>query len=438
MNYSLKRIINIYSIIFLIFLSEKSSCKPQNKNLISLGDDDEITTITTDDESKLLEAIEIQNESGGTIYIDTPIINIVKENSLTLSGKLPGGIIGIRQQNGEYPILHFVDSRRQLLYAGINIYGSNKFIEYMIIENSSNYGINVFGNSNIFDHVISRYNYGSGFFVFGDFNTFNYCYSYRNCDANIYSVNADGFQILGELNNLFNYCFAWDNCNSGFNYVRIFNSSELSYLHSGSWNNGNINVFTGKYDYDNASPLDKNLWTIQEMMESDPNFATNYYNKKYSINEAHISDMTVQTWISKISPKMDGNGFTFGNINSSQSIDVKRNSYFNVAFDHKNGGFIDNFNHKYNAFVTDCVSFNNGINYNLPYTFSKWSNNWSWGSKNKDKLNGGVTAKTPNTKIKNTAQKSLYSVRDQIIRSVTANIFPDGINFDKAISTLNL
>ena len=52
MNSSLKRIINIYAIIFLIFLSEKSSCKSQNKNLISFGDDDEITTITTDDESK--------------------------------------------------------------------------------------------------------------------------------------------------------------------------------------------------------------------------------------------------------------------------------------------------------------------------------------------------------------------------------------------------
>ena len=436
MKSSLKSIIYFYAIILLIFIFEISSCKSLNKNLRALGDDDEITTITKDDESELEAAIEILNESGGTIYIDTPIINLAKESSLLLSGKLPGGIIGLRQPNGEYPIIHFLNSGKQDLLAGINIYGSNKFIEYMIIENSSNYGISVIGSSNIFDHVISRYNFGSGFFVFGDFNTFNYCYAYRNCDANIYSVNADGFQILGELNNVFNYCFAWDNSNSGFNYARIFNSSDLSYLHSGSWNNGNINVFTGKYDYDNGAPLDKNLWTIQEIMESDPNFASNYYNKKYSINEAHLDEMPAQTWVSYVSAKMDSNGFTFGNRNSSQSIDVKRNSNFNVAFDNKNGGFIDDFNHKYNAFITDCVSFNNGINYKLPYTFSKWSNNWSWGSRNKDQLNGGVTAKTPTNRNINTAQRSLYSVRDQIIRSVTANIFPDGINFDKAISSL--
>ena len=131
---------------------------------------------------------------------------------------------------------------------------------------------------------------------------------------------------------------------------------------------------------------------------------------------------------------MEGNGFTFGNRNSSQSIDVKRNSFYNVAFDHKSGGFIDNFNHKYNAFFTDCVSFNNNINYRLTYTFSRWSNNWSWGSNNKDQLNGNVETKEPNNGL--SAQRSLYSVRDQIIKSVSANIFPDGINFDKAIGSL--
>ena len=34
---------------------------------------------------------------------------------------------------------------------------------------------------------------------------------------------------------------------------------------------------------------------------------------------------------------MEGNGFTFGNGNNSQSIDVKRTSFYNVAFDHKSG-----------------------------------------------------------------------------------------------------
>ncbi len=40
-------------------------------------------------------------------------------------------------------------------------------------------------------------------------------------------------------------------------------------------------MFTGKYDYDNGYPLDTNLWTIQEIINSDENFVSKYYNKKY-------------------------------------------------------------------------------------------------------------------------------------------------------------
>ena len=203
------------------------------------------------------------------------------------------------------------------------------------------------GNSNILDHIISRYNFGSGFRIYGNFNTLNYCYAYRNCDITSFDTIADGFYISGEVNNVFRYCFAWENANSGFNYVRNFDSSELSYLHSGSWNNGNANVFTGSYDYSNGEILDKKLWTIKEIMASDPNFVSNYYNKKYSVENAYIKSILVDSWITYVSPRMEGNGFTFGNRNSSQNIEVKRNSFYNVAFDHKSGGFIDNFNHKY-------------------------------------------------------------------------------------------
>ena len=276
------------------------------------------------------------NKNGGTIYIDTPVINLVERKIILIGGQLPGGIIGIRQANGDYPRINFVKKEGIIeLFSSFNVYGSNKFIEYIIVENTPNFGISIVGNNNIFDHVISRYNYGSGFAVYGDFNTFNYCYSYRNCDTKISSQKPDGFYIQGEVNNVFNYCFAWDNANSGFNYARILNSSELSYLHSGSWNNGNVDVFTGKYDYDNGSPLDKNLWTIKDIMESDPSFVSNYYNKKYNIDNAKLDGVNVKEWIAKVSPRLDGNGFTFGNQNSSQSIDVKRNALYCVAFDHK-------------------------------------------------------------------------------------------------------
>ena len=436
MKDSIKQQILIYVVLFVITSLKLISCKnveEENNKLKSLADDDEIATIISDNENELGEALKVLNEYGGTIYIDTPIINI-QRTLITLSGTQPGGIIGVRQPSGEYPRFNFVHFGEDTS-SGIVIYSDNNFIEYIIIENSYHYGILIFGNNNIIDHVISRYNIDSGFLISGDFNTLNYCYSYRNGDTDIFVVDSDGFKIPGELNNVFNYCYAWDNSNSGFNYVRTVNSSDLSYVHCGSWNNGNVDVFTGRYDYDNGNPLDKNLWTIKDIIKSDENFVSNYYNKQYNINKAKIGYYYVKDWISFNYPLMDGEGFTFGNVNSSQSIDVKRNSFNNVAFDHKSGGFVDNYIHKYNAFVTNCVSFNNGINYRFPYyRLSKWANNWSWNSKRDNQINKDAKLKTPSNI--NTAQRQFYSVRDQIIKAVAVNTFPDGVNFDRAINQL--
>ena len=145
-----------------------------NKKLKSFVDDDEIATITTDSESELIEALFKLYEKTGTIYIDTPVIN-VKGSSLLLDGDFPGGIIGIRQPNGEYPRISFLNEDTEDSFTGIYMY-SNKFIEYIIIENSLLDGIAIIGDNNILDHVISRYNYGCGFVSYGDFNIFNYCY----------------------------------------------------------------------------------------------------------------------------------------------------------------------------------------------------------------------------------------------------------------------
>ena len=208
---------SIYITLFLIISFELYSFKKLENEFISFTDDEEIITITSDDETEFVNAIDELNAKGGTIYIDTPIISLYKRSIINLDGLLPGGIIGIRQSNGEYPRIDFLNKNNPQLFSGINIYGSNKFLEYIIIENAPDNGVSIVGDNNILDHVISRYNYGAGFAIFGDFNTLNYCYSYRNCDANINSVTSDGFKIIGEINNIFNYCFAWDNANSGFN-----------------------------------------------------------------------------------------------------------------------------------------------------------------------------------------------------------------------------
>ena len=105
-------------------------------------------------------------------------------------------------------------------------------------------------------------------------------------------------------------------------------------------------------------------------MRMDLDFVKKYYNKQYDIDNAEIDGIPVKKWVAKVGPKMDKNGFSFGNQNSSQNIDSKRYAHYCVAFD--NGyGFIDNYNHKYNGYMTNCVAFNNKINYKLPYTFSK-------------------------------------------------------------------
>ena len=71
----------------------------------------------------------------------------------------------------------------------------------------------------------------------------------------------------------------------------------------------------------------------------------------------------------------------------------------------------------------------------MPYSFVLWSNNWSWDSNRDDILDLDTETKTPvNEK---SAKKNFFAVRDQIIKAVKANTFPEGINFDKVIKGLN-
>ena len=375
------------------------------------------------DELSLLRVREKEDADAGIILLEDPREVLVRD----------------AEKMGEYPRLDFTYKYLQRDFSGIEINDSNKFLRYIIIENVPYDGISIYGENNTLDHVISRYNYGTGFAIYTNNNILNYCYSYRNCDFDLASSSsiANGFKIEGDAIVL-NYCFSWDNSNTGFSYHRSSNSSEFSYLHSGSWNNGNFDVFTGKYDYDNGMPLDKKMWTIKQFVESDPNFETNYYNKKYNIDNAHIEGHPAKNWTSKMQAKvrLEGNGFMLGYSNRFQGDDVKRNAQYCVAFDNKDGGFIDNYNHhRYNAHITNCVSFNNHINYRLSYSFSKWLDNWSWGSIIDDEFNNNeITTKIPENA--NSAQRLIYNVRDQIIKSVFANTFPENINFDSSINSI--
>ena len=89
--------ISISFLLLLIF--DSYSTKFLAKDLISFGEEDTITTITTDDESALCDAVKTLNSKGGTIFINTPVINLSSKCILTLSGTSAGGIVGMKQSN---------------------------------------------------------------------------------------------------------------------------------------------------------------------------------------------------------------------------------------------------------------------------------------------------------------------------------------------------
>jgi len=425
------------SILFLYFISFNLI----GNKILSFAETDAISTITKDDESELCDAIKKLNKNGGTIYINTPVINISSKCQVQLSGSKAGGLVGLKQSNGQYPSLNFKKVRNEKKkLGGVRISGSNQFVKYLIIEFAGNKGIWITGYKNTVDHVISRYNDASGIQIShgADSNTINYAYCYRNCDVAGHGGGADGFSPkLTAKNNVFNYCYAWDNSDDGWDAFDkegdVTNSIVIN--HSACWNNGNVDIFTGKYDYDNGKPLDKNLWTIEQLIDSDKDFENNYKNKKFSYSNGKINGEKAEDWVNSAITEMNPNGFKFGSSLTPKDPSIIRSCDYCAAFDHSGKGFDNNNSQNCTGYFTNCVSFKNKINYQLPYTFAKWSNNWSWNAIKNEQRNMDEILKTPSNI--QSAEKNFYSVRDQIIKTVEENKFPDTINFDKAIKGLN-
>ena len=312
-------------------------------------------------------------------------------------------------------------------------------MKFLTIEHAGDNGIWINGSKNTLDHIIARYNNDTGIQLsdHANGNTLNYCYSYRNIDVKTYGANADGFAPkLGATNTVFNYCFAWDNSDDGWDsYDKPGdNSASVQYLHSACWNNGNPDIFTGKYDYNLGRSLDKNMWTIQQLMASDSSFESNYRNRKFSIAKGKIAGMSATSWLAKAQTEMNGNGFKFGSINTPQSTSIYRKAVYSVAFDHKQQGFNNNNSKSIKGYFANCVSFNNNINYQLPYVFEKWASNWSWGAIKADQFGQNQGLHTP--KDKNAATKQFYAIRNKIITNCAASKFDDSVNFDSVIKSL--
>ena len=293
--YSENSNIDIYKIqIDTNSISSSNSNTSSSSSSSSTSVKDGIAIITRNSESDLLAGIKKVNSNGGTVYINTPIISISSTSTINLSSSKSGGIIGIKQSDGTYPRIDFSNTRNKgSTSRGITISGSNQYLKYLIIEHAGDNGIWISGSKNTLDHIITRYNNDTGIQLsdHADSNILNYCYSYRNIDVKTYGANADGFAPkLGATNTIFNYCFAWDNSDDGWDSFdkEGDNSATVTYKHSACWNNGNPDIAIGKYDYDNGVSLDKNMWTIQQLISSDSNFESNYKNRKFSISKGKI------------------------------------------------------------------------------------------------------------------------------------------------------
>ena len=131
---------------------------------------------------------------------------------------------------------------------------------------------------------------------------------------------------------------------------------------------------------------------------------------------------------------MNGNGFKFNFKTTDQSTSVKRSADYSIAFYHKSKGFDNNNSKGCTGYINNCSSFNNNMNYQLPYTFAKWSNNWSWSPIKAHQNSQSQTLYTP--KDTAAATKVVYAIRDKIISNCAANKFGDSVNFDSTIKGL--
>ena len=116
------------------------------------------------------------------------------------------------------------------------------------------------------------------------------------------------------------------------------------------------------------------MWTVQELMESDPFFET-----KYASRIVLLIKEKLQEWMLKIGSHNLNLREMISNLEIETQFKVLqlKKTVYSFAFDNKYIGLHNNVSQGCSGYIENCVSFNNYINYQLPYVFEKWSSNWS-------------------------------------------------------------
>ncbi len=398
--------------------------------------------------SSLVSAIDkAESNGGGKVYVKGTTISCTGQIALSTSNSNVQ-IIGVQNSDGTYPVLDFssfldsyIGKSTSDSGAGIRITGSKYTIKNLIIEKTPDNGIQIKGSSagnNTVSNCIVRYCNDAGLQITqGAYsNTIEYVCSYRNCDVYTLGGNADGFapKLAAGKGNTFYACYAWDNSDDGWDsYDKTDGLTyDLSYEWCACWNNGNPDVFTGQYDFENGDSLDTNMLLVQLIMEKDSSFASNYKNGKFSLPTSKFivteeGTIAPSSWTGDLNGG-NPNGFKVGSVNTTSSC--TRTMKYCLAFDHAKKGF-DNNNSAVTAYMSNCVAYDNGYNYYIsPFTLKTFSNIVSFSGSSSDKLPSGYSISSISSSKQSSIRSTVESTKDSIIASCYANKIPGAVYFD--------
>ncbi|WP_368394931.1 RICIN domain-containing protein [Streptococcus gallolyticus] len=404
-------------------------------------------TVVTNYKDLLSAVSKAEKAGGGKVY--------VKGTSITCSGQIALSktnanvqIIGVKNSDGTYPRLDFSTFMNQYIgkassdsAVGVRITGSKYTLQNLIVEHAPDNGIQIKGSNagnNKVSNCITRYNNDAGLQVtLGAYkNTIEYVCSYRNCDVYTRGGNADGFapKLGAGSGNTFSYCYAWDNSDDGWDSFDKAGdvTPDISYTYCAVWNNGNPNVFTGKYDFDNGKALDENLLLVQLIKAKDSSFVSKYTKRQFSLPTGNFiktdaGTISLSAWTGS---SFDGNpnGFKLGSANSKSN--VTRTLSYCLAFDESKKGF-DNNNSSVTGYFNHCIAFDNGYNYYIqPLTIKGWGSVQGFSGKSGDKLPSGFSVNTPSSSSQSSIRKSVESTKNSIIASCQANKIPGKVTFN--------
>ena len=372
---------------------------------------------------------------------------------------------GLTNADGTGAVLDFAKQRDSCTGSGesstaIIIQGTGYDFTNIIFQNSGDCGLRIKNKTTeaagncVFTNCVFRYNNNSGVAMTNGTHDciFINCDSYRNGDIVQKSgADADGFSVkigAGGGNAFYN-CRAWENADDGWDsYDRMRDGgryvSDVTYVESLAWHNGNTNIFTGEYDYINGYPLDKNLLYVQAILASDPDFETKYNNREFEVDESvgkvknwpnvTLSLLGASNNYSKLYSSWGGNpnGFKFG---SSESDSTGYRYIANcIAFDHSGNKDIP-VQYQAKGFDQNCDRGSGGIHFDLKniLSFGNVENIqmvkmnadsisgvvWSFdsiadptGTVYPDEPSGGMTVTEPENKDE--LREKVYAYRDMI------------------------